>query len=154
YSLDARTPDEEITRDVLLGRHQTEKPPHTIIAVADATHLERNLGLVLELKRIGRPVILALNMMDLAEQRGLHLDLDILSRELGISVVPTVAIRKSGLRRLLGKLDQVFQKTESPVTTEPQALPTAWANADAEEIRTRFQEVDRILKLATRKNPR
>ena len=91
YSLDARTPDETITREVLLGLHQSEEAPALMVAVADATNLERNLGLILELRALGRPVVLALNMMDIAHSRGLELDLAALARELDVPVVPTVA---------------------------------------------------------------
>ncbi len=66
YSLDARTPDEAITRDVLVGKQEGELPPDVLVAVADATSLERSLAFVLELQALGRPVLLALNMMDLA----------------------------------------------------------------------------------------
>src|SRR5262245_3691286 len=101
YSLDARTPDEAIARDVVLGSQNGEAPPRLLVAVADATNLERNLGLVLELKQVGRPVVLALNMMDLARQRGIELDLDTLARELGVPVVPTVAVQSEGIPELL-----------------------------------------------------
>ena len=77
--MNARTPDEEITRDVVLGRYAGEAPPEAVVAVADATNLERSLVLVLELKEAGIPTILALNMMDLAEARGLRLELGPLS---------------------------------------------------------------------------
>ncbi len=91
YSLNARTPDEEITRDVVLGLHAEERIPDVYLAVVDACSLERGLGLILELKTLNRPIILALNMMDLAQDRGLDLDLTLLSRELGVPVIPTVA---------------------------------------------------------------
>src|SRR6185312_11763005 len=71
YSLDARTPDEAIARDVILGVRKEEAAPKLLVAVADATNLERCLGLVLELRELGKPVVLALNMMDLATQRGM-----------------------------------------------------------------------------------
>ncbi len=146
YSLDAKTPDELITRDVLFGFDQTvEKSPDLLIAVADATQLERNLGLVLELRKLGRPTVLALNMMDIAKQRGLDLDLDVLSKELGIPVVPTVAPRQEGVVELLSEV-------EKKLNNEVAVAPSVWIQTSPEEIRGRFSEVDRILRLATRKS--
>ena len=72
YSLRARSPDEEITRDVVLGRLQSEVTPDLIVCVADASNLRLALRLALELKRVGRPVMLSLNMMDIARKRGAH----------------------------------------------------------------------------------
>jgi ferrous iron transport protein B len=69
YSLNPRTPDEEITLQVLLGNRPGEPSPSALIAVVDATHLERSLGLVLELRDLRIPMVVALNMMDLAEKR-------------------------------------------------------------------------------------
>ena len=147
YSLDARTPDEEITRDVLLGRHANVPVPQTLIAVADATNLERNLGLVLELRALGMPVVLALNMMDLAEVRGLVLNLEVLERELGVAVVPTVAVKRRGLEELMGKVSQVSHAANAFGGVE-------WTRPSADEVRARFAEVDRILKLATQTSSR
>ncbi len=145
YSLDAKTPDEMITRDVLFGFDESfEKAPDLLIAVADATQLERNLGLVLELRKLGRPTVLALNMMDIAAQRGLDLDLEVLSRELGVPVVPTVAPRQVGVGALL-------LEAEKQLKAAPGAGPIAGVQTTQEEIRNRFLEVDRILKLSIRK---
>lgn len=144
YSLEARTPDEEITRDVLLGRLASETPPDTILAVADATNLERNLNLVLELKGLGRPVVLALNMMDLADSRGIRLDLDILSRELGVPVIPTVATQKRGLKPLIDEL----KRKSALARATPGKAPT-WEPGTTDRVRARFAEIDRVLKLAT-----
>jgi ferrous iron transport protein B len=153
YSLDARTPDEEITRDVLLGRHASEIAPETIIAVADATNLERNLGLVIELRHLKRNVVLALNMMDLAEQRGLHLDLGILSRELGVPVVPTVATKRKGLDALVASVQKLInaQKPTAAARAEDSAhIESHMVPVSGDAIRERFTEIDRVLKLATR----
>jgi len=106
YSLQPTTLDEAITRDVVLGRHATELPPDLMICVADATNLRLNLRLVLELKRLGRPMIVALNMSDLARARGYRLDTAALSRAIGLPVVETVAIRPGGEQQLLSVLDQ------------------------------------------------
>ncbi len=149
YSLDARTPDEAITRDVILGLQQGEGTPALLVAVADATNLERNLGLVLELRALKKPVVLALNMMDLATQRGLELDLSALSRELGAPVVPTIAVRSSGIRELLDQVETQLQIVGTRVASAP-----AWRKPTSEEIRARFAEVDRILKASTRRTTR
>ncbi len=104
YSLHPRSPDERVTCDVLQGRARGEKRPDLVVCVVDATNLRRNLRLVLAVQRTGLPCIVALNMVDLARRRGLNVDADALSRELGIPVVPTVAIKSDGsepLRLLL-----------------------------------------------------
>ncbi len=111
YSLSARSLDERITRDVVLGRQADTPPPEGILAIADASNLERNLYLVTQVMELGRPVWLALNMMDLAEARGLVFDLDRLSQGLGIPVLPIVASKGIGLeplrRKLVGPLPDV-----------------------------------------------
>ena len=92
YSLRARSPDEEVTRDAVLGKLAGETPPDIIVAVADATNLRLVLRLVLELKAVGRPMVLALNMYDIAERQGLRIDLERLSAELGLVIVPTSSL--------------------------------------------------------------
>jgi len=96
YSLHPRSPDERITVDVLHGRARGEKRPELVVCVVDATNLRRNLRLVLAVKRLGLPIVVALNMVDLAARRGLKVDADALSRELGVPVVPTVAVKGDG----------------------------------------------------------
>lgn len=146
YSLRARSPDEAITRDVVLGRAGYENPPDAILCVLDTTNLGQHLRLVLELKQIGRPLILALNMMDIAQRRGLLVDLETLSREIGLPVIPTVAIRKSGMQGLLAQLDTLLRQ---PGPTEPAA--EAWREPDAAEIRAQHQDVARILRAVIRR---
>ena len=101
YSLEPATLDEAIARDVVLGRHASEPAPDLLICVVDATNLRLNLRLVLELKRLGRPMIVALNMSDVAAQRGYQLDRAALERALGVPVVPTIAVRAGGERELV-----------------------------------------------------
>src|SRR6201998_1269725 len=98
YSLEPTTLDEAIARDVVLGRHAAEPAPDLLVCVFDATTLLLNLRLVLELKRLGRPMLVALNMSDVAAQRGYQLDRAALERALGVPVVPTVAVRAGGER--------------------------------------------------------
>ena len=145
YSLDSRTLDEEITRDVIFGTQPDQACPHLLIAVADATNLERNLGLILELKKTGRPMILALNMMDLARDRGLEIDIETLSRGLGMPVIPTVAPQREGVSELIAKASEILKGLDgdpSRVSPGPHGL---------KEIRDRFTEVDSLLKRAISK---
>jgi ferrous iron transport protein B len=107
YSLDPKSPDEAVTRDALLGRQDGEALPGVIICVVDATNLNNHLRFALELKQLGRPMLVALNMMDLAQRDGLDIDIAALSRELGLPVVPTVAVRKRGLADVLAQADAI-----------------------------------------------
>jgi ferrous iron transport protein B len=97
YSLEPRSPDEEITRDVLLGRRADTPPPDLVVAVVDAGNLERNLYLVTEIMELGLPVVVAVNLVDAAEQQGVQVDPDALARELGVPVCATVAHRGRGV---------------------------------------------------------
>ncbi|MFD1554400.1 ferrous iron transporter B [Paraburkholderia silviterrae] len=107
YSFDSTSPDERVTHDVLLGRYPGEAAPDLIVCVADATNLRLHLRFVLEVKRMGRPVVLALNMMDAAKRRGIQVNVATLSRELGMPVVETVAVRRGGAQALIDLIDRV-----------------------------------------------
>jgi len=89
YSLQPATPDEQVTVEVIEGRRAGEDVPDALVAVVDATNLRMNLRLVLELKRLGRPMVVALNMVDMARARGLVIDSAKLAAELGCPVVET-----------------------------------------------------------------
>lgn len=107
YSLDPSSPDEQVTRDVVLGRQEGERLPDALVVVADASNLDNHLRFVLQLRALGRPMVVALNMVDMAERDGLKIDTEALSRELGVAVVATVAVRKrgiDGLKDALGTL--------------------------------------------------
>src|SRR5437762_7692450 len=104
YSLEARSPDEAVARDILLGRRADTPPPDLVVAVVDASNLERNLYLALQIADLGVPVIVVLNMMDVAERHGLRVDPAALSRQIGLPVVPAVASRSRGLPDLHGLL--------------------------------------------------
>jgi len=106
YSLVAASPDEEITRDVCYGRYPGEAAPDLIVCVADATNLRLHLRFVLELKRLGRPMVLALNMMDAAHRRGIRIDTAMLQQRLGMPVVETIAVRRGGTAALVERLDR------------------------------------------------
>jgi ferrous iron transport protein B len=106
YSLNPTTLDEAIARDVILGRHAAQAAPDLLVCVVDATNLRLNLRLVLELKRLGRPLLVALNMSDVAQQRGYQLDRAALERALGVPVIPTVAVRAGGERELVAAIER------------------------------------------------
>jgi ferrous iron transport protein B len=101
YSLTPATPDEQITLEVIEGRRHGEPAPDAIVAVVDATNLRMNLRLVLELAQLGKPMIVALNMADVARAEGLKIDVPRLAIELGCPVVETVAVRADGHAGLL-----------------------------------------------------
>ena len=105
YSLDATSPDEQITHDVCAGNYPGEPAPDLIVCVADATNLRLHLRFVLEVKRLGRPMVLALNMMDAARRRGVVIDVSALSHRLGMPVVETVAVRRDGVKALVERVD-------------------------------------------------
>jgi ferrous iron transport protein B len=105
YSLNPTSPDEQVTRDVVLGKQQGERLPDALVVVVDASNLDNHLRFALELLSLGLPTVIALNMVDLATRDGLELDAAILSRELGVPVIPTVAVRKRGLDHLRTELD-------------------------------------------------
>jgi ferrous iron transport protein B len=104
YSLTARSPDEAVARDALLGWYPPV--PELVVVVVDASNLERNLYLATQIIDLGLPVILCLNMMDVAERMGLEIDVKALERELGVPVVPTVAAKGKGLDLLTSLLKQ------------------------------------------------
>jgi ferrous iron transport protein B len=140
YSLNAQTPDEVITRDVVGGLRAGEQAPDAIVCVVNATNLRLNLRLVLELKRLGLPMLLALNMVDVAKKRGIVIDTAILSRELGMPVVETVAVQAGGEHKLLAALDGMG--FDGPVTPNP------LASIDEVPVEQTQKEVRRILALA------
>ncbi|HWW08072.1 ferrous iron transport protein B [Collimonas sp.] len=121
YSLEATSPDEMITRKICLGQMPGEALPDLVVCVADATNLRLHLRFVLEVKRLGRPMVLALNMMDAARKRGITIDRAELERRLGIPVIETVAVRSGGARALIQHLDQAA----APSSTSTSASDSA-----------------------------
>jgi ferrous iron transport protein B len=103
YSLNPSSADESVTHDVLMGLRSGETPPDAIVAVVDATNLRMNLRLVLQLRALGQPMVVALNMMDIARAHGLQIDVQKLSSELGLPVVETVAVDNSLLGNWLSR---------------------------------------------------
>ena len=108
YSLDPASPDEAVTRDVLLGRQKGERHPDALVIVVDASNLDNHLRFCLQLIELGLPTIVALNMVDLAKRDGLELDPKTLERELGVPVIETVAVRRRGITELQAALDDML----------------------------------------------
>jgi ferrous iron transport protein B len=138
YSLRGRSPDEAITREVVLGEMPDEKVPDCIVCVADATNLRLSFRLVLELKQVGRPMLLVLNMIDLARHRGIVIDLGRLSAELGIPVTTAVAVRKGGTANLLRHLDGIPRGGVGYPANR-------WHAQSSSELRAMQREADRII---------
>ena len=145
YSLHPASPDEQVTLEVIEGRREGESAPQLIVAVVDATNLRMNLRLVLELRRLGRPMMVALNMADVARAQGLDIDVPRLAAELGCPVVETVAIRHDGHAQLLAQLQDLHA---GPM---PVAVPAHGAGATPAELQ---REVRRILALTVPHAPR
>ncbi len=134
YSLTPATPDEQVTLEVIEGRRRGEAAPDAIVAVVDATNLRLNLRLVLELKRLGRPMIVALNMADVARSQGLAIDLGVLASELGCPVVETVAVRHDGHAQLLAQLEKQLGAAHpcAPAASTAAPAPRSLAEVQAE----------------------
>jgi ferrous iron transport protein B len=140
YSLRGRSPDEEITRDIVLGRATGEALPDLVLCVADSTNLRLTIRLALELKRTGRPLMLVLNMFDIATRRGVSVDVAQLSEALGIPVVTSIAVRKGGTADLLRRTDEIAARAASiPVRQN------LWQPLTVAELRATQREADRII---------
>ena len=146
YSLSPATPDEQVTLDVIEGKRAGEDAPDVLVAVVDATNLRMNLRLVLELKRLGKPMLLAVNMADVARQQGLKLDLPRLALELGCPVVETVAIKQGGHAALLAQLATTLAALQA-------LSPAPVAHVDAASPAELQREVRRILALVAPQAP-
>ena len=121
YSLEPSSPDERVTRDVLLGRQAGERRPDALVVVVDAANLDNHLRFTLQLVALGLPVVVALNMIDLAERDGLVLDPDLLARELGVPVVSTVAVRRRGLEALRAAVTDIIDAPRPQLAEVPEA---------------------------------
>ncbi len=136
YSLHARSPDERVTCDVLYGRARGEKRPDLVVCVVDATNLRRNLRMVLAVKRLGLPCVVALNMTDLAARQGMKVDPDALAAELGVPVVSTVGVKSDGADRLRALLDQpeVWRHGSKHLTADSADEPIVGTQADHDTV--------------------
>lgn len=141
YSLEPTSLDEAVARDIILGRHASEPAPDLLICVVDATNLRLNLRLILELKRIGRPMLVALNMSDVAKSRGYRINRDALEQALGVPVVETVAVRPGGERQLVEAIDRHrFSQRADRVDALP-ATTVADIEATQREVRRILDDI-------------
>jgi ferrous iron transport protein B len=143
YSLRARSPDEVVTRDAVLGRLAGEPAPDVILCVADATNLGLVLRLALELKTTGRPVVFVLNMIDIAERQGIEIDVDALSAGLGAPVTATVATRRRGLASLLE-----IAATQAEGASDPG--PDLWHEPSASDVRNAHRAARDLMRSTVR----
>ena len=139
YSLRGRSPDEEITRDMVLGRTPGETLPDLVLCVADSTNLRLTIRLLLELKRTGRPLMLVLNMFDIATRRGVSVEVARLSEALGVPVVTSIAVRKGGIAELLRRTDEFVAQASMPFAEN------LWQPLTVSELRATQREADRII---------
>lgn len=140
YSLRGRSPDEEITRDVVLGKRPGETVPDLVLCIADATNLRLTFRLILELKRTGRPLLVVLNMFDIAQRRGVAIDVPALSAALGVPVITSVAIKKAGVEELRRRTDEI--------AAHMPAVPAIdqWKPLGIGELKALQREADRIIR--------
>jgi len=142
YSLNPLSPDEALTRDVVTGLRSDVERPELLVCVTDATNLRLNLRLVLEARRLGVPIVVALNMSDLARRRGIVIDRQALARELGMPVVETVGVHDEGARALVAHLDECIPDRKPE--------PVDWTAPTLAEVVQTQQQVRRILQAAVR----
>ncbi len=153
YSLTPSSPDEEVTRAVLIGSQEGERRPDALLVVVDAGNLDNHLRFTLELLELGLPTVVALNMVDMATRDGLDLDPARLAAELGVPVVPTVAVRKRGLDEVAAALEAVIRaparvvgpaRDEGARRAEARRLAVA-ATLSASASRNLTRSLDRVL---------
>jgi len=146
YSLHAQSMDEAVTRDIVTGQRAGEPAPEVLVCVTDATHLRLNLRLVLEARALGLPMVLVLNMSDVAERQGIVIDREALVRELGMPVLATVGVRGGGAQELVQWLD-----TAQPAALAAAQVPVARPEGSAQQqVMQLHQQVRRIIDVAVR----
>lgn len=138
YGLATTSPDEEVTRKVLTGEMANEPVPDGIIVVADATNLRMSLRMILELKSLGLPMMVALNLNDVAISRGMEVDEVALSQELGVPVVKTIAIKRHANKQLLALIN------EFSCSHKPQTRPIRFSQAVPDPHHL-YQQADDII---------
>ncbi|WP_406720871.1 ferrous iron transporter B [Thioclava litoralis] len=145
YSLRARSPDEVVTRDVILGRRKDVGQIDLLMVVADATHLRPGLRLAQELRACGIPILVVLNMIDIARHRGIEIDLEVLERSLGLPVAASTAVRRGGMDALWGRLGGLIG----------QGLPArgamTWEAPSAAQLRAALRQADQLIAHAVHK---
>jgi len=144
YSLDAHSEDERITRDIVTGAHAREAPPELLVCVTDATHLRLNLRLVLEARALGLPMLLVLNMSDMARRQGVQIDKAKLSALLGVPVVESVGVQQSGAKALLNWLDSEEARTLQAPVADGRFMPEVGRNT-REQLLALHQQVAEIM---------
>ena len=147
YSLDAHSDDERITRDIVMGQHAREAPPELLVCVTDATHLRLNLRLVLEARALGLPMLLVLNMSDMARRQSLHIDKAKLSALLGVPVIESVGVHQSGAKEFLTWLDSQSAHTLQPPVADGRFMPEVGRNT-REQLLALHQQVAEIMQAA------
>ncbi|MCZ2498345.1 ferrous iron transporter B [Xylophilus sp. Kf1] len=145
YSLNALSADEAVTRDIVTGRRPGEPLPDLLVAVTDATNLRLNLSLVLEARRLGVPMVMALNMTDMARQQGVVVDTVALSRELGMPVIETVGVRGDGAAALVALLADYQPPAEADGRS---GSLRDWVAPRLDQVLDTQQQVRRILAAA------
>ena len=132
YSLQPASLDEAITRDLCRGFYPGEPAPDALVCVVDATNLRLHLRFALEVRELGKPMIVALNMVDAARRRGIAIDVAALERALGVPVVETVAVRRNGASELVARIDAMMPQVAS--MAPPQVAPAADHHAQVRDI--------------------
>ncbi|MCA0918801.1 ferrous iron transporter B [Pseudooceanicola nanhaiensis] len=144
YSLRARSPDEVVTREIILGTRADAEPIDLLMVVVDATHLRPGLRLARELRDCGLPLLIVVNMIDIARHRGIEIDLDLLSQEIDLPVVASTAVRRAGMQDLWSRLDTLA------TAGLPPRVASGWAPPTAADLRAALREADRVIALSVR----
>lgn len=147
YSLDAHSEDERITRDIVTGEHAREAPPELLVCVTDATHLRLNLRLVLEARALGLPMLVVLNMSDMARRQGVQIDKAQLSALLGVPVIESVGIHQAGAKELLAWLDSDAARALQPPAPTEGFQPVVGRNS-REQLLALHQQVAGLMRAA------
>jgi ferrous iron transport protein B len=142
YGLTTRSLDERISVDTIMGRNADEPAPDGLLVLIDAGDIRTQLHFILQVRALGRPMLLALNMYDLAERDGVRIDVAALERRLGVPVVTTRATRSSGREALLRRLDEVIA-SEAWLKSTPPA-----PEADLKQLQREARDIAREAILA------
>lgn len=141
YSLFVTSPDEQVARDVILGKLAGERRPDLLVAVVDACNLRLGLRLVMELRHLNRPMVLALNQMDEARRRGISINTAALSQAIGIPIVETVAVNSQGVADLRKVLNGYAQQPSA--SAEEQVLTLSDRQESVEAL---YDQIESLMK--------